>query len=103
MTDFNGSYRLIDIDGSPIPGTATLQISDSRLSGTGPCNAYTAQNSADWPVVDLPAIASTRRACLIEGGEARFLDALGQVTSATRSAGTLTLRGPDHVLRFSDG
>lgn len=97
----DGSYRLADIDGAAIPGTATLVIAGDRISGQGPCNAYHGQNRAAWPAVDLSAIAMTRRACITEGDEGAFHAALGQVTAAQRSGDALVLTGPDHSLRFT--
>ncbi|MBA4492570.1 META domain-containing protein [Paracoccus sp. S1E-3] len=97
----DGSYRLVDIDGAAIPGTATLEIAGNKISGQGPCNAYHGQNRAVWPAVDLSPLATTRRACIIEGGESAFHAALGQVTTAERNADGLVLVGPDHKLRFT--
>lgn len=97
----DGSYQLLDIDGAAIPGTATMTIAGKAISGQGPCNSYHTENRAAWPAVDLSPIASTRRACITEGGEGAFHAALGQVTAAERNADGLTLTGPDHTLRFS--
>ncbi len=97
----DGSYRLLDIDGAAIPGTATMQIAGKAISGQGPCNSYRTENRAEWPAADLMPVISTRRACITEGGEGAFLTALGQVTTATRTDAGLTLTGADHSLRFS--
>ncbi|SDE58786.1 META domain-containing protein [Paracoccus isoporae] len=97
----DGSYRLAGIDGAPIAGTANLQIDGATLSGHGPCNRFHAQNLSQWPQIDLTAIASTRRLCVQDGGEAAFLAALGQVETARRTRDVLTLSGPDHILRFT--
>ena len=96
----DGSYRLLDIDGAAIPGTATMQIAGKAISGQGPCNAYNAQNSAAWPAVALSPIASTRRACITEGGEAGYFAALGQTNMAQRSGDMLVLSGPQYTMRF---
>lgn len=100
---FDGSYRLTAIDGKPIPGAASLQIAGNALSGQGPCNLYRGRNLSDWPAVDISAIASTRRYCVQEGGEALFLKAMGQIDTARLSGDGLTLSGPDHVLHFTAG
>lgn len=97
----DGSYRLLEIDGAAIPGTATMNIDGKAISGQGPCNAYRTENRAEWPAVQLAPIAATRRACITEGGEGAFHAALGQVTAAERTADGLTLTGPEHSLRFS--
>ncbi|WP_313135566.1 META domain-containing protein [Paracoccus jeotgali] len=97
---FDGSYRLQLLDGQPIQGSASLNIHGDALSGEGPCNRYTTSNGAEWPLVALAPIASTRRACLIEGGESGFFDAMAQVTQASLSDGVLDLTGPRHSLKF---
>ena len=101
--DFDGSYLLADIDGQALPGTADLTIEGSRIHGSGPCNNYFGQNGAAWPDVDFAAIGSTRRACLTEGGEARYFEALGQVETAERTGDGLILRGPGGRLTFTAG
>lgn len=101
LASFDGTYRLVTIDGNAIPGSANLTIDGQAIHGQGPCNLYNAQNSANWPQMSLTAIASTRRACVIEGGEAAFLAALGQVTQASRRGDTLDLTGPTHSMRFT--
>ena len=97
----DGSYRLAGIDGQKVPANATLQIAGNQISGQGPCNAYNAQNSAAWPAVALSPIASTRRACITEGGESAYFAALEQVAQASLSDGDLELRGPAHKMRFT--
>ena len=62
---------------------------------------YNAQNRAAWPAVDLSPIASTRRACITEGGEAGYFTALGQTNMAQRSGDMLVLSGPQYTLRFT--
>lgn len=98
---FDGTYQLTSIDGAAIPGSADLTIEGQAVNGQGPCNRYMGTNAADWPEVSLGAVASTRRACVIEGGEAAFLKAMGQVTRAERSGDNLALIGPDHRLEFT--
>lgn len=86
--------------GVPIQGTADLTIAGQAVSGQGPCNLYHTTNRAEWPAVDLAPIAPTRRACLVEGGEAAFLAALAQVTRAEPVKGGLELAGPARRMIF---
>ena len=97
----DGSYRLVSIDGSAIQGSADMKIEGKSVTGQGPCNRYMATNSAEWPEVALGGVGSTRRMCVIEGGEAQFFAALAQVTRSERSGDTMELIGPDHRLKFS--
>ncbi|WBU64500.1 META domain-containing protein [Paracoccus aerodenitrificans] len=98
---FDGTYRLADIDGQPITGSATLMVDGSQISGMGPCNAYRSENLAEWPQIQLTAVAATKRLCLVEGGEQKYLTALAQVSEGRREAEELILSGPDHILRFT--
>lgn len=100
---FDGNYRLLTIDGKPIPGTATMTIAGKSVRGSAPCNEYWTTNGADWPAVKLAPIASTRRQCYVEGGEAEFLGALAATTRAEPVAGGLELVGPAHRMRFRTG
>ena len=100
MPGLDGSYRLAGIDGQKVPASATLTIAGNQISGQGPCNAYNAQNSAAWPAVALSPIASTRRACITEGGESGYFMALGQTNMAQRSGDMLVLSGPQYTMRF---
>ena len=97
----DGSYRLAGIDGEKVPTNATLTIAGNQISGQGPCNAYNARNGATWPAVALSPIASTRRACITEGGEAGYFTALGQTNMAQRTGDMLVLSGPQYTLRFT--
>ena len=99
-------YILIATGGAPnhgkaIPGNAVLNIDGQSMFGQAPCNSYTSQNNATWPQVSLAGIASTRRACITEGGESAYFAALEQVAQASLSDGDLELRGPAHKMRFT--
>ncbi|TWI37033.1 META domain-containing protein [Paracoccus sulfuroxidans] len=90
-----GSYRLVDIDGETLTGTATARIEiNGAISGQGPCNMFSGANRAALPTLDYAALATTRRACIIEGGEGRFLTALAAVREASTTGDRLVMRGP---------
>ena len=99
----DGSYRLLSIDGAQIPGSVSMTISGSSVRGDGPCNAWWTTNAADWPAMRLAPIAATRRACLIEGGEAAFMAALQQASRAVPAPQGLELIGPAHRMVFAVG
>lgn len=101
-----GSYRLLEIDGRLWAGSATAKIAtNGAISGQGPCNRFFGTSRAALPALDYSAIASTRRACVIEGGEGQFLTALAAVREASVQGDRLVMRGPGVTLdwqRISD-
>ena len=79
--DVAGDWQLETLGGKRLQGSATLTIEpDGRVYGQGPCNAYSSRSTATPPDFALGPIASTRRACVIEGGEAEFFAALQVAT-----------------------
>lgn len=96
-----GEYTLVAIEGVEVSGTPSLNIGeDGAVSGQGPCNMFTGQNRAELPALDLGALATTRRACLQEGGEGAFFKALGAVSEARRDGDELVMTGPDVTIRW---
>ncbi|KRW95862.1 META domain-containing protein [Paracoccus sp. PXZ] len=96
-----GEYTLIAVEGVEVSGTPTLRIAeDGAVSGQGPCNLFTGRNNATLPALDLGALATTRRACLQEGGEQAFFQALGAVREARREGEELVMTGPDVTIRW---
>ncbi|ABL70922.1 META domain-containing protein [Paracoccus denitrificans] len=96
-----GEYTLIAVEGVEVSGQPTLRIAeDGAVSGQGPCNLFTGQNRAALPALDLGALATTRRACLQEGGEHAFFQALGAVREARREGDELVMTGPDVTIRW---
>ncbi|WP_232215689.1 MULTISPECIES: META domain-containing protein [unclassified Paracoccus (in: a-proteobacteria)] len=96
-----GAYTLIAVEGLEVSGTPSLHIAeDGTVSGQGPCNLFTGRNKAALPALDLGALATTRRACLQEGGEHAFFQALGAVREARREGGELVMTGPGVTIRW---
>lgn len=96
-----GDYELIAVEGVEVSGQPTLRIAeDGAVSGQGPCNMFTGQNRATLPALDLGALATTRRACLQEGGEHAFFQALGAAREAKREGKELIMTGPDVTIRW---
>ncbi|WP_199258280.1 META domain-containing protein [Paracoccus binzhouensis] len=96
-----GDYELVAVEGVAISGTPTLRIAeDGAVSGQGPCNLFSGRNNAALPRLDLGALATTRRACLQEGGEQAFFQALGAVREARREGEELVMTGPDVTIRW---
>lgn len=95
-------WRLQILDGAALQGGATMTLGpDGEVSGEGPCNLWRARNRAAPGGFVLGPIATTRRQCLAEGGETRFLAAMAAVTEAQREDGMLVLSGPGIRLVFA--
>lgn len=106
--DVAGNWRLDTLGGAPLQGSATLTIeADGRVYGQGPCNAYSSRTTATPPDFALGPIASTRRACVIEGGEAEYFAALQAATEVhalikdDTGARQLVIQSPKGHLVFS--
>ncbi|WP_062563606.1 META domain-containing protein [Paracoccus aminovorans] len=96
-----GDYALIAVEGVAVSGVPTLRIAeDGAVSGQGPCNSFTGRNRARLPALDLGTLATTRRACLQEGGEHAFFQALAAVREARRDGDALVMTGPDVTIRW---
>lgn len=98
----SGDWTLQAIDGRPLGAPATLRLTGEGIAGDAPCNLYSAA-VAQGPggAFAVGAVGGTERACDALDREARFYEALGQVTHRREEDGTLILSGPAHVLVFA--
>jgi heat shock protein HslJ len=95
--DRTAVYGLIELDGAPFSPPATISFPEpGRAAGEGPCNAWFATQSAPYPWIELGPIGATRRACPELEAEARFFEALSQVSLAE-------VLGPILILTTEDG
>lgn len=93
-----GPYFMVGIGKEATPQrNATLVISGSQLSGTGPCNSFTATNSAEWPQMAVTNFVSTRMTCRDQGLENQYFGALAGATQAEYSGGVLVVKGPSWI------
>lgn len=99
-------YRLEEISGSTFPAAATITFpEEGTVAGEGPCNHWSASQSAPYPWFEIGPILSTKRACADLDAEARFFEALGTMT-LVETQGALVLLSNDEdqtmVFRQSD-
>ena len=95
--DRSAVYSLIEIDGAPFNATATISFTEpGRAAGEGPCNTWFASQSAPYPWIELGPIGATRRACPELEAEARYFEALSNVSQAE-------VLGPILILTTEDG
>lgn len=92
FTDPDLVYHLVEIDGTPFPADAAIVFpAPGRVHGTGPCNQWSAAQTAPYPWIELGPIAATRRACAALALETRFFRRLGQMRFAEVSGPLLIL------------
>lgn len=86
------SYNLSEIDKAPFVTTASIVFGkDGTVSGKGPCNTFSASQSAPYPWFALGPIASTRKACPHLQLETVYFEALADMSIAEVVGGTLIL------------
>lgn len=101
-----GQYVLVGIGSDTVPQrNVGLTIeSDGSLSGTGPCNTYSAKQNATPPEFKLGPLVTTKMACTGLAGqlENRFFAAIGQADGISYTGGVLKITGPTY-LTFEPG
>ncbi|MDP0928232.1 META domain-containing protein [Paracoccus onubensis] len=99
-----GDYVLVGMDGAAVPlRNVTLKVEEKRVSGLGPCNGYSAQNTAELPALALAPIVSNRMACKNSELENRFFSVLQSATEMEFYGGVLKVKSPSTWLIFERG
>lgn len=87
-----GTWRLSALDGADYSAEATMTLGKGgAVTGTAPCNGWSATQSAPYPWFELSQILSTRRACPDLQAETAFFTALSQMTLSEVAGDTLLL------------
>ncbi len=90
------TWVLAEVDGTDPDTSLTLQFGeDGLVSGSAPCNRFSAQNTAPYPWFTLTPIAATKRACPDLAQEQQFLTLLQSMTQSEISGTVLILRTED--------
>lgn len=85
-------WYLAEMDGLPFNAAASLQFPESGvISGSAPCNSYSAVQDAPYPWFDAQKLSVTRMTCDDLAAEGRFFQALQTMTLSEVSGGTLIL------------
>lgn len=85
-------YVLQDLNGEIVTVPITLNISaPGQISGQGPCNSYSAAQTAPYPWFALGPILSTKRACSDLALEETFFATLASMTIAEAAENVLIL------------
>lgn len=76
-------WQLAEVNGVPYQPTATIDFTTlGTISGQGPCNSYSASQTAPYPWFAPGPIRATRRACPDLEAETAFFGALAKMTLA---------------------
>ena len=76
-------FTLQSINEQPFQASATIDLSETgKVSGEGPCNSYSAEQSAPYPWFNLGPVVATERACEDLSAEVTFFQSLQSMTIA---------------------
>ncbi len=89
-----GAWQLVEIAGQAATGALTLEAGGG-VTGAGPCNGFSARQTAPYPWFELTALEITEIACPDLQAEARYIQALLAATLAEVSGDTLLLSTED--------
>ena len=85
-------WQLRQMDDHPQVTQATVQFpKKGQVVGSGPCNTFSARQTAPYPWIDISVLASTRRACPQLADEQKYFSTLGAMTLAEVSGDILIL------------
>jgi len=91
--DPDAVYTLEELNGTPFDAPATISFPTAgSVRGKGPCNSYSASQSAPYPWLDLGPFAVTRALCSESPSEKLFFAALVEMTQIEAFAGVIILR-----------
>lgn len=81
---------------APARAAFTIGFSDSgALNGAGPCNRFTARQTAPLPWFAMEELSMTGRACPEQAEETRYIEALQRMALAEVAGTTLILSNDD--------
>ncbi len=90
-------FALTELNKVPFGGFATIQFpEEGKVIGNGPCNTFSAEQTAPYPWIALSPIAATKRACPDLEAEVAFFEALSRMT-------LIEVSGPALILSNDDG
>lgn len=91
-----GPWRLVALDGTSVPAGTTLTFPTAgRVTGTLPCNAFSAQQTAPYPWFVLSHFKVGGQPCEAAALETRIVRSLASVTLAEAKGPVLLLTDED--------
>lgn len=92
-TDPAATYFLAEIDGTPFGASASISFPEKGVvRGRGPCNDFSATQTAPYPWLKLAGMVATRATCPDQAKETEFFHALATMTLIETSGDILILR-----------
>lgn len=92
-------YRLAEMNGKTDLPHATIAFPGrDRVTGTGPCNHFQAEQRAPYPWIEIGPLRATRRACPDLAFEHGYFGALSKVSLAEIQGPTLVLTDETRAL-----
>ncbi len=86
------SYVLQGVGDSAAAARFTIAFpTEGRIEGEGPCNRFSARQTAPYPWFAVEGLVSTKRACPALAEESAYLEALAAMTLAEASGPVLIL------------
>lgn len=96
-------WILTEVNGMPWLHDASLRLDGERLTGVGPCNAYSGRQTGISPAFAARDLNSTLMACADparQQAEAEYLAMLPRATGIRREHGQLIVTGPGLMMVF---
>lgn len=94
ITRFAGEGSVWNYKDAPVTADTPVTLSfpePGQVAGQGPCNRYSATQTAPYPWFDIGPIAATKRACSDLGAEAAYFEKLQSMSLAEVSGDVLIL------------
>lgn len=86
------TWQLKQLNGTPFTARATLRFPEpGALAGEGPCNSFTAEQTAPYPWFELAGMSATEMACAELPQEQAYFAALARMGIAEVSGEVLIL------------
>ena len=96
-------WILTEVNGLPWQGDASLHLDGDRLTGVGPCNAYSGRREGTAPAFAVTGLGATALACADPArtqAKAEYLAMLPKASAIRRDQGQLVLTGPGLIMVF---
>lgn len=96
-------WILTDVNGMPWIHDVSLRLDGNRISGVGPCNAYSGRREGTAPAFGALDLNATLLACADARrmeAEAEYLRLLPKAIAIRREQGQLVLTGPGLMMVF---
>ncbi len=90
-----GTYTIVGFGQEAVPTRdGHVRLTPGQITGQGPCNSFTATNTATLPQIHVSQMHWTDNPCGHKGFEARFFEALTQASAAEWTGGVLKIQSP---------